>query len=152
MFSRASRYFVPGLLLCLSLLSQYTIADERFAALEPELQARYESLTAEFRCPKCLNTNIADSNAPISADLRLVVRELLIEGYDDRDIREHMRERFGDFVLYNPPISPGTVILWVTPIVLLLIAVLVLLNKRGSQTDIEITDEERQKLQFLKQK
>ncbi len=65
-------------------------------------EARYRALTEEFRCPKCLNTNLAGSDAPIAADLRTTVHRLILEGATDQAIRDHLQARYGDFVLYDP--------------------------------------------------
>ena len=80
-----------------------------------EIAARYQRLLAEFRCPKCLNESLASSGAPIAVDLRRTVRRLLVNGATDQDIRAHLRDRFGDFVLYDPPFSPLTWLLWLSP-------------------------------------
>lgn len=83
---------------------------------DPVTEARYRSLIDEFRCPKCLNTNLAGSDAPIAKDLRATVYRLLVEeGYQDQQIRDFLQSRYGDFVLYNPPFKPGTWALWLLP-------------------------------------
>ena len=79
--------------------------------LPPELMARYEVLIAELRCPKCLNINIADSNAPIATDLRMIVKNQLQDGKTNSEIKGFLRERYGDFIDYNPPLSPATLVL-----------------------------------------
>ena len=131
-------------------LTPQILAETRPPAWSDEMQLRYEALTAELRCPKCLNTNIADSNAPISADLRLLVRNLLTEGYSNSEIKEHLHERYGDFILYNPPISPKTVALYALPLILILVAALIILRIRRQRTDIELTDEELERLELIK--
>lgn len=81
-----------------------------------EMEARYRALIDEFRCPKCLNTNLSGSDAPIAQDLRRTVRRLLVEeAMSDQEVRNYLQERYGDFVLYNPPFKPGTWILWLAP-------------------------------------
>ena len=82
-------------------------------------EARYRALTEEFRCPKCLNTNLAGSDAPIAADLRSTVHRLILEGATDQQIRDHLQARYGDFVLYDPPVRSGTLLLWAAPVLLL---------------------------------
>ncbi|MEZ5557224.1 MAG: cytochrome c-type biogenesis protein [Pseudomonadales bacterium] len=92
-----------------------------------EQEARYQALVAEFRCPKCLNTNLAGSDAPIAEDLRRTVYRLLTrDGLSDKEIRAFMQERYGDFVLYDPPFRPGTWLLWLGPPAFLLVGLLVL--------------------------
>lgn len=92
-----------------------------------ELEARYRVLIDEFRCPKCLNTNLSGSDAPIAKDLRGTVRRLLVdEGMTDQQVRDYLQARYGDFVLYDPPFRPGTWILWLAPATFVLIGLLVL--------------------------
>ncbi len=92
-------------------------------------EARYRALIDEFRCPKCLNTNLSGSDAPIAKDLRATVYRLLVsETMEDAAIRDFLRERYGDFVLYNPPFRPGTWILWLTPLLLVLVGIGVLVG------------------------
>ena len=87
----------------------------------PELQARYENLTHKLRCLVCQNESIANSNAELAGDLRGQVRKLLIEGKSDRQIINYMTDRYGQFVLYKPPVEPSTWLLWVGPFVVLLL-------------------------------
>ena len=89
---------------------------------DPAAEARYRALIAEFRCPKCLNTNLAGSDAPIAKDLRRAVHRLVVvEGRSDAEIREFLQSRYGDFVLYDPPFRFDTSILWLAPGILLLL-------------------------------
>lgn len=93
----------------------------------PAQEARYQALIAELRCPKCLNTNLAGSDAPIAQDLRRTVHRLITEeGMSDREIRAFLQARYGDFVLYDPPFRPDTWILWLAPAFFLLIGAVVL--------------------------
>ncbi len=98
-----------------------------YAFETPAQEARYRALIAELRCPKCLNTNLAGSDAPIAADLRRTVHRLITEEeMSDDEIRSYLQARYGDFVLYDPPFRPDTWILWLGPLVFLLLGVLVL--------------------------
>lgn len=98
-----------------------------FAFETPAQEARYRALIAEFRCPKCLNTNLLGSDAPIAQDLRRTVHRLAIaEGRSDEEVRDFLQTRYGDFVLYSPPVRPGTYLLWFGPGVLLLVSFWVL--------------------------
>lgn len=92
---------------------------------DPAMNARYRELLNEIRCPKCLNTSIADSNAPIAADLRREVHSKMAEGYSDGEIIDFLVSRYGEFVVYRPPLQPTTWALWGGPVVLLLIGALV---------------------------
>jgi cytochrome c-type biogenesis protein CcmH len=85
------------------------------------LNARYRALISEIRCPKCLNESIAESNAPVAADLRREVRRLIGEGATDDEIKTFLSSRYGEFVLYRPPVTPTTFIVWAAPFALLLL-------------------------------
>ncbi len=82
---------------------------------------RFHSLTAELRCLVCQNQSIADSHAPLAQDLRKQVREMMLAGRSDAEIRDYMTERYGDFVLYRPPMKPLTWALWFGPFLFLLL-------------------------------
>jgi cytochrome c-type biogenesis protein CcmH len=92
---------------------------------DPKLQERYVALTHELRCVQCQNEVIADSRAGIAGDLRREVRDMLIAGKSDEDVRNFMLARYGDFVLFRPRWAPKTAWLWITPGLMLLIGVLV---------------------------
>jgi cytochrome c-type biogenesis protein CcmH len=91
----------------------------------PELQARYEGLTHELRCMQCQNEAIADSPVDLAADLRRQVRDMLLAGKSDQDVREFMAARYGDFILFRPRFAARTAWLWLAPGALLLLGVLV---------------------------
>lgn len=91
-------------------------------ALAPEHEARYYSLLDELRCLVCQNQTIAESDADLAKDLRDEVKKMLQAGATDSEITEFMVNRYGDFVLYRPPVKPRTWLLWFGPIVFLLIA------------------------------
>ena len=87
----------------------------------PELRERYERLIFETRCLVCQNQNLADSNASLAKDLRGKIVEMLEEGRSDDEIRAFLTERYGDFVLYRPPLKGGTLALWFGPAIVLLL-------------------------------
>jgi cytochrome c-type biogenesis protein CcmH len=86
-----------------------------------ELQARYEGLTHELRCVQCQDEAISDSPAGIASDLRAEVRDMLLAGKSDQDVRDFMLARYGDFVLFRPRFVLKNAWLWLAPWVLLLI-------------------------------
>jgi cytochrome c-type biogenesis protein CcmH len=86
------------------------------------LRERFQKLAFELRCPKCQNQNIADSNAPIAADLREQLHSQLHEGRSDEEIVEFMVSRYGEFVLYRPRWNSITLVLWLAPVILLALA------------------------------
>lgn len=92
---------------------------------DPALQKRYRDLSHELRCMQCQNQSIADSPVGLAGDLRREVRELLEAGKTDAEIRSHMRERYGDFILFRPEFSSRNAWLWLTPLLLLLIGIAV---------------------------
>lgn len=103
------------------------------AFADPVQQARYERVIRELRCLVCRSETIADSNAPLAGDLRRQVREMMAAGKSDQEIFQHMTDRYGDYVLYKPPMAPRTLLLWGAPILLLVggaaIAVFVIARK-----------------------
>ena len=97
------------------------------ASPDPVLEARVMKLSAELRCLVCQNQTIADSNAGLAVDLRNQVRDMLKRGDTPEQITDYMTARYGDFVLYRPPVKSSTAVLWYGPAALLVLAVVVLL-------------------------
>jgi cytochrome c-type biogenesis protein CcmH len=89
------------------------------AAADPVLEARVLRIAAELRCLVCQNQTIADSNADLANDLRRQVREMLSKGASDQQVIDYMTARYGDFVLYRPPVKSTTLLLWAGPAALL---------------------------------
>ena len=104
-------------------------------AADPALEARMVRITSELRCLVCQNQTIADSNAALAVDLRREARELLQQGKSDAEVVAYMTARYGDFVLYRPPLRATTALLWFGPALLLAGggAVLVLVLRRRSR-------------------
>lgn len=100
---------------------------------DPALQARYDRLNHQLRCLQCRSETIADSNASLAGDLRRQVRELIAAGKSDEEILQYMTERYSDYVLYKPPVTPRTWVLWAAPVLLLIggiaTAVIVIIRK-----------------------
>ena len=90
---------------------------------DPAFEARVLKLSAQLRCLVCQNQTIADSNAELAVDLKRQVREMLGRGATDREVIDFMTARYGDFVLYRPPVKSSTAVLWFGPGVLLVVAV-----------------------------
>jgi cytochrome c-type biogenesis protein CcmH len=112
----------------------------------PEEKARYLHFTAELRCPKCQNQNLADSNAPIAADLREQLYRLLREGRSDEEIVDFMVSRYGEYVLYKPRVEPRTWLLWGGPFLMLgigaLVAMLMVRRARERAAGAPVLDDE----------
>lgn len=104
-------------------------------AADPVLEARMTRITAELRCLVCQNQTIADSNASLAVDLRRETRDLLKQGKSDAEVRDYMTARYGDFVLYRPPLKSSTALLWFGPAAMLLggAAVLVVIVRRRTR-------------------
>ena len=101
------------------------------------VEQRLKDLAEELRCLVCQNQTIADSNATLALDLRNQIREQIAQGKTDDQIRAYMVERYGDFVLYRPPLKATTVMLWLGPLALLVIGASVfwgVVRKRGPKT------------------
>lgn len=86
---------------------------------DPALEARAREISRDLRCLVCRNESIDESNAPLARDLRLVVRERLTAGDTDAEVITHVRERYGDYVLLDPPVQGNTMLLWLAPLLLL---------------------------------
>ncbi len=97
----------------------------------PQQLARYEKLIHELRCLVCQNQTIADSNADLAKDLRRQTRDMILAGNTDAEIQRFMTDRYGDFVLYNPPVKPETYLLWGAPVILLLIGAIAMVTVVG---------------------
>jgi cytochrome c-type biogenesis protein CcmH len=120
---------------------------ETYEFSDPLLEERYHRLSAELRCPKCQNQNIADSNAPIAQDLRKLLYQQLEAGASDEEILEFMVARYGEFVRYRPSFDGATAVLWLAPAALLLLAVIIVvltLRNRRSPTDVVALDDSEQ--------
>jgi cytochrome c-type biogenesis protein CcmH len=89
---------------------------------DPAVEARLKPLAEELRCLVCQNQTLADSNAPLAQDLRNEIREMIARGQSDDQIREYLVQRYGDFVLYRPPLKENTLVLWLGPFALLVAA------------------------------
>jgi len=123
--------FIMVFLLSLAPLAVFALDTLQFA--NPEQQAVYETLTSELRCLVCQNQTIGDSNAELAADLRRQVYEMLQQGKSKQDILQFMTDRYGDFVLYNPPLKAKTGLLWLGPVAFLvmgLIAVVLVVRRK----------------------
>lgn len=115
---------------------------------------RYLVLVDELRCPKCQNQNLAGSNSQIATDLRRELHRLLKDGKTDIEIRTFMVDRYGDFVLYKPPLNSSTILLWFFPLLMLVVGLIVLAliirqRRKKAVIDKPLTAEEQAKLNSL---
>lgn len=133
----------------------YLHAEEAAPVGDPVVEQRLKALSHELRCLVCQNQSLADSNADLAVDLRNQVREQIVAGRSDAEIRSWLTERYGDFVLYRPPLKTTTVLLWLGPLLLLAAALASLyltLRRRRRQAaaqDVELTEAERMRAESL---
>ena len=139
------------LLLTVFCLSTEVLALEPGEILkDPALEARARSISKNLRCLVCQNQSIDDSDAPLAKDLRLLVRNQIVSGKTDEKIISDIVARYGDFVLLNPPINQKTIILWLSPILILLaggMSLYIYFRKRKSAAaEILLSEAEKEKL------
>ena len=109
------------IILAMLLCAQLAFAIDTAPAFDdPAQQARYERIIHQLRCLQCRSESIADSGVTLAADLRRQVRDMMAAGKSDEEIYQHMVDRYGDYVLYKPPLVARTLVLWGAPILLLL--------------------------------
>lgn len=121
---------------------------------DPSYTARYQTMITELRCPKCQNQNLADSNSPISQDLRAEVQRLLELGMTNPEIEQYLTARYSEFILYRPQVNNNTYLLWLAPIVILLIGMAIVFGlsrrpKTVPQVQRDTTQSEQQRLAEL---
>lgn len=116
---------------------------------------RYQTFIDEMRCPKCQNQNLAGTNSPVAMDLRRELELMIKDGKSDKEIVDFMVERYGEFILYRPRLSPATILLWSAPVLLLVfgaILLLLIVRKRrrlAVEVDSGLTQQERTRLDAL---
>jgi cytochrome c-type biogenesis protein CcmH len=131
---------------------------ETYEFSTPQLEARYQQLSEELRCPKCQNQNIADSNAPIAQDLRKLLHQQLEQGASDGEILDYMVARYGEFVRYRPRFGGANLALWLAPVLLLCAAIVVLIltlrsrSKAAASGTAFLSAEEQARLRSLLEK
>ena len=122
-------------------------------AEDPELEKQVNEISHELRCLVCQNQTIADSHADLAVDLKNKVREMLKAGKSKDDISQYMVQRYGDFVLYKPPVKPTTYLLWIGPLLLLVIGLSVLfmtlIRRKAVVADVPLSSEEQDRLQDI---
>ncbi|WP_438950851.1 cytochrome c-type biogenesis protein [Porticoccus sp.] len=111
------------LLLMLVFTGPIGAAEDVQAFSSEDKRQRFHALVAELRCPKCQNQTLADSNSPIAQDLRSEIYRMLEEGKTDRQIVDFLVDRYGEFVMYRPPVKKTTLILWLTPLLLAVLGI-----------------------------
>ena len=133
------RFVVMLLLLAVSLAASAKEAAPM--AMDPEMEKRVNEISSELRCLVCQNQTIADSHAELAIDLKNQVRDMVREGQTQDEIVEYMVHRYGDFVLYRPPVKPTTYLLWMGPFLLLVIGVFLLVMNLRRRRGLIVNDE-----------
>lgn len=144
-----------SVLILLMLSVNYCPAVEYKKFDTPQQEQTYKVLINELRCLVCQNQTIADSNAELAQDLRRQVHEMLQQGKSKDEIADFMTQRYGDFVLYNPPFKAKTGLLWIGPIVFLLIGLVLIVlfsRKKKAVENVEISEVEIKKAEEKKTK
>jgi len=129
-------FFVPFIFLLSALATNIYAASS--VESDPQIEARLKALSSELRCLVCQNTTLADSSAPLAEDLRNEIRVLMHQGKSDDEVKAYLVERYGDFVLYRPPMQSNTMLLWFGPFIMLLVGAITLffvLKKRVNSTE-----------------
>ncbi|PIE24528.1 MAG: cytochrome c-type biogenesis protein CcmH [Neptuniibacter caesariensis] len=147
------------IVLCLLLLPALSLAAiDTYEFADEATRERFRQLTFELRCPKCQNQNLQDSNSPIAADLREEVYKMLQSGSDNDEIIDFMVARYGEFVLYKPPVNRMTYLLWYGPSVLVVLGLIIMVmvsrkrkkvSKEGVDLEEQLSAEESQRLKDI---
>jgi cytochrome c-type biogenesis protein CcmH len=151
-----SRLIKSFVIFTLLISNQAYSNDEPIEFTDKVLEQRYQSLLEETRCLVCQNQSLADSNAGLAQDLRKEIYNMLTSGKTDETIKQFLIERYGDFVLYRPPLKENTWLLWFGPFVFLIIALFFAImfikkQSRSENNDSDISEEQKQRLaQILK--
>jgi cytochrome c-type biogenesis protein CcmH len=120
---------------------------------DPTLEARALAISKEVRCVVCQNQSIDDSSAPLARDMRIIIRERIAAGDSDEQALDHLVVRYGNFVRLKPPFQANTLILWLGPFAIFLVALAVLVfhirSRRGASAPEPLTEEERHRLTEL---
>jgi cytochrome c-type biogenesis protein CcmH len=145
-------FLLPALLCCL--LSVVVSADEaKPLADDPALEKRVMALAEDLRCLVCQNETLAGSHSDLAVDLRQQIREQMKAGKSDKEIIAFMTERYGDFVLFRPPVKATTYLLWFGPFILLVAGVIVqfiyLKRRRERVRDEPLSEDERKRVEAL---
>lgn len=147
--------FILSLAACLLLALPALAVEPDEVLADPVLEERARDLSKDLRCVVCQNENIDSSHAGVARDLRILVRERLVDGDTDQEVLDYVVARYGDYVLFNPPFKPSTYALWIGPFAVMglgLLGVVVLLARRPRKIDaqaVALSDEEERTVAAL---
>lgn len=145
-------FAVLGLVLVLGAGAAWAAVSPDEMLDDPVLEQRARALGQELRCLVCQNQSIDDSDAPLAGDLRRIVRERLLAGDTDEEIKQYLVARYGKFVLLEPPVEPATWILWAGPFAVLLLGAAGVgwyLRRRARPAEDELSEEEERRIAAL---
>ena len=145
-------FILPVLLLLSSLSLSVHAGVEVREFTNAEQERRYHKLIDELRCLVCQNQNLADSNSQLALDLRNKVFEMIVAEQSDQQVADYMVQRYGEYVLYNPPLDPVTSILWIGPIIAVIAAILLLLIfifRHNKAVPVTLSEQDRAKTKKL---
>ncbi len=130
--------------LLFTFVSNSHAADLPFEFSDPVQEDRFKGLLEELRCLVCQNQSLADSSADLAQDLRQEVYRMVIEGDNNEEIVNYLVARYGDFILYRPPLKPSTYLLWSGPVIFLIIAVFIAISTIRKKKYTELSQKEQQ--------
>ena len=134
------RFVLAAVFIFSTLPAVYAVQPDEILS-DPELEARARVLSAQLRCLVCQNQSIDDSDAPLARDLRLLIRERLVQGETNSQVIDYLVSRYGEFVLLKPRLNAQTLLLWGGPFAILVIGSLVLFLRRRKGSDVAIPEQ-----------
>ena len=132
------RYFIHFVIGLLLIQAPFAESIEVIDFETKNQESRYTQLIENIRCPVCQGQSIGGSNSDLAKDLRGKVREMILDNQSDSEIYSFMVERYGDFVVYKPPVSPKTYLLWFAPLLVLLLSLIYLIRSTREKTDKQV--------------
>ena len=146
------RYFIHFVFGILLIQAPFAESIEASIFETEEQQSRYTQLIEDIRCPVCQGQSIGGSNSGLAKDLREKVREMILDGQSDPQIYSYMVERYGDFVVYKPPVNTKTYLLWFAPLFILILSLIFLFRstKRNKEKTVNVSNDLERAKKLLK--
>ena len=146
------RYFIHFVFGILLIQAPFAESIEASIFETKEQQSRYTQLIEDIRCPVCQGQSIGGSNSGLAKDLREKVREMILDGQSDPEIYSYMVERYGDFVVYKPPINIKTYLLWFAPLFILILSLIFLFRstRRNKEKTVNVSSDLERAKKLLK--
>ena len=146
------RYFIHFVFVILLIQAPFAESIEASIFETEEQQSRYTQLIEDIRCPVCQGQSIGGSNSGLAKDLREKVREMILDGQSDPEIYSYMVERYGDFVVYKPPVNTKTYLLWFAPLFILILSLIFLFRstRRNKEKTVNVSSDLERAKKLLK--